>query len=34
MKYYESMVALVGNTPLVKLGKVTDGVSTTVLAKM
>jgi cystathionine beta-synthase len=34
MKYYESMVDLVGNTPLVKLGKVTSGLAATVLAKM
>ncbi len=34
MKYYESMADLVGNTPLVKLSKVTAGIRATVLAKV
>ncbi|HSF26000.1 MAG TPA: cystathionine beta-synthase, partial [Actinomycetes bacterium] len=34
MKYYDSVVDLVGNTPLVRLTKVTEGISATVLAKV
>ena len=34
MKYAENIADLVGNTPLVKLNKVTDGVACTVLAKV
>ncbi|MFP7834182.1 cystathionine beta-synthase [Marisediminicola sp. LYQ134] len=34
MKYAESVVDLIGNTPLVKLTKVTEGISATVLAKV
>ncbi len=34
MRFSESMVDLVGNTPLVRLGKVTDGIAATVLAKV
>ena len=34
MRYYESIVALIGNTPLVRLRRVTDGVRATVLAKV
>jgi cystathionine beta-synthase len=34
MSYYESMVDLIGNTPLVKLGTVTEGLAPTVLAKV
>ncbi|HVF19176.1 MAG TPA: cystathionine beta-synthase [Mycobacteriales bacterium] len=34
MEYFESLVDLVGNTPLVKLTKVTDGLRPTVLAKV
>lgn len=34
MKYAESIVDLVGNTPLVKLNRVTDGIRATVLAKV
>ncbi|HVE63520.1 MAG TPA: cystathionine beta-synthase [Mycobacteriales bacterium] len=34
MDYYESLVDLVGNTPLVKLSKVTGGLAPTVLAKV
>src|ERR671920_1682672 len=34
VEYYESLVDLVGNTPLVKLSKVTAGLSPLVLAKV
>ncbi|WP_294565322.1 pyridoxal-phosphate dependent enzyme, partial [uncultured Arthrobacter sp.] len=34
MKYANSIVDLIGNTPLVKLNKVTDGIAATVLAKV
>ena len=34
MKYAETVLDLVGNTPLVKLNKVTDGIRATVLAKI
>lgn len=34
MRYYESVVSLIGNTPLVKLRRVTEGVQATVLAKV
>src|SRR3712207_175051 len=34
MKYYENVLGLVGNTPLVKLNRMTRGVRATVLAKM
>lgn len=34
MRYYESVVDLVGNTPLVRLNRVTEGISATVLAKV
>ncbi|HEX6235036.1 MAG TPA: cystathionine beta-synthase [Jiangellaceae bacterium] len=34
MDYYESVVDLVGNTPLVRLRKVADGLPATVLAKV
>ena len=34
MKYAESVIDLVGNTPLVKLNRVTEGVAATVLAKV
>ncbi|NJQ04877.1 cystathionine beta-synthase [Streptomyces lonarensis] len=34
MQYYESMIDLVGNTPLVKLNSVTEGIEATVLAKV
>ncbi|NBT48473.1 MAG: pyridoxal-phosphate dependent enzyme, partial [Actinobacteria bacterium] len=34
MKYYNSVVELIGNTPLVKLNKVTEGIACTVLAKV
>ena len=34
MAYYESLVELIGNTPLVKLGRVTAGIDATVLAKV
>lgn len=34
MRYYESVVDLIGNTPLVKLNRVTEGIEATVLAKV
>ncbi|MDT0309400.1 cystathionine beta-synthase [Streptomyces sp. DSM 44917] len=34
MQYHESMIELVGNTPLVRLSAVTAGIQATVLAKM
>ncbi len=34
MRYYENVVALIGNTPLVKLRNVTEGSRATVLAKI
>lgn len=34
MQYYESVLDLIGNTPLVKLNKVTEGLAATVLAKV
>ncbi|GAA3007755.1 cystathionine beta-synthase [Kitasatospora albolonga] len=34
MRYHNSIIDLVGGTPLVKLNKVTDGISATVLAKV
>ncbi len=34
MKYYNSIVDLIGNTPLVKLNKLTKGMKATVLAKL
>jgi cystathionine beta-synthase len=34
MHYYESLVELIGNTPLVKLNRVTQGLAPTVLAKV
>ena len=34
MRYYESVLELIGNTPLVKLNSVTNGLSATVLAKV
>ena len=34
MKYAETVLDLVGNTPLVKLNKVTEGIAATVLAKI
>ena len=34
MKYANSVIDLVGNTPLVRLNKVTDGIQATVLAKV
>ncbi len=34
MKYANSVIDLVGNTPLVKLNSVTDGVAATILAKV
>ncbi|MCS5724200.1 cystathionine beta-synthase [Herbiconiux sp. CPCC 203407] len=34
MKYANSVIELVGNTPLVKLNSVTDGIKATVLAKI
>jgi len=34
MKYANSVIDLVGNTPLVKLTRVTEGIRATVLAKV
>ncbi|HYO63166.1 MAG TPA: pyridoxal-phosphate dependent enzyme [Pyrinomonadaceae bacterium] len=34
MKYYENVLGLIGNTPLVKLNRLTRGIKATVLAKM
>ncbi|GGU33751.1 cystathionine beta-synthase [Streptomyces lavendofoliae] len=34
MQYHDSMISLVGNTPLVKLNSVTEGLQATVLAKV
>src|SRR4051812_49945667 len=34
MRYYESLVQLIGNTPLVKLSRVTEGLAPMVLAKV
>jgi cystathionine beta-synthase len=34
MQYYESVLDLIGNTPLVRLNSVTEGVAATVLAKV
>jgi cystathionine beta-synthase len=34
VRYAESLIDLVGNTPLVRLSKVTDGIAPTVLAKV
>ena len=34
MRYYEHISELVGGTPLVRLGSVTEGLAATVLAKV
>ena len=34
MRYYDNVVELIGNTPLVRLRKVTEGIAATVLAKV
>lgn len=34
MNYYESILGLIGDTPLVKLNRLTEGIKATVLAKM
>ena len=34
MRYYDNVVELIGNTPLVRLRNVTEGISATVLAKI
>ncbi|MBM2623481.1 cystathionine beta-synthase [Actinoplanes sp. LDG1-06] len=34
MRYYDNVVDIIGDTPLVKLNKVTEGISATVLAKV
>jgi cystathionine beta-synthase len=34
VRYYENVVDLIGNTPLVRLRNVTEGIAATVLAKI
>ncbi len=34
LEYYENILGLIGRTPLVKIGKVTDGASCVILAKL
>jgi cystathionine beta-synthase len=34
VRYYDNVVELIGNTPLVRLHTVTEGISATVLAKI
>jgi cystathionine beta-synthase len=34
VRYYDNVVELIGNTPLVRLRNVTEGISATVLAKV
>ncbi len=34
MRYYDNVVEMIGNTPLVRLNSVTEGISATVLAKV
>ena len=34
MRYYDNVVDIIGNTPLVRLNSVTDGITATVLAKV
>jgi cystathionine beta-synthase len=34
VRYYDSVVDIIGNTPLVRLTSVTDGITATVLAKV
>src|SRR5216684_8337198 len=34
MRYYDSVVGLIGNTPLVRLRRVTEGIQAIVLAKV
>ena len=34
MRYYDNVVDIIGNTPLVRLRSVTDGIAATVLAKV
>ncbi|HEY0002370.1 MAG TPA: pyridoxal-phosphate dependent enzyme, partial [Actinoplanes sp.] len=34
MRYYDNVVEIIGNTPLVKLNSVTAGIRATVLAKV
>ena len=34
MRYFDNVVEMIGNTPLVRLRRVTEGISATVLAKV
>ncbi len=34
MRYYDNVVEIIGNTPLVKLNRITEGIAATVLAKV
>ena len=34
MRYYDNVVEIIGNTPLVRLNSVTEGIAATVLAKV
>ena len=34
MRYYDNVVEMIGNTPLVRLRSVTEGIAATVLAKV
>jgi len=34
VRYYDNVVEIIGDTPLVKLNRVTEGIEATVLAKV